>query len=147
MIARLAGMVSSSSLSIVRKNLRYRQLRQDSFDWIVQPEPALLKVNHGADRCDQLGHRGQAEDRIALHRRRAVEPEGADSVDVVDLTPLKMRLAGINAQLLEADRPRGRLFRAAVVASLSWNAAAYCRICSSKPWAADESPWPCRLHI
>ena len=38
------------------------------FDGIVEPNLAILEPNHGGGSGDRLGHRGDAENRIALHR-------------------------------------------------------------------------------
>jgi hypothetical protein len=65
------------------QDLPVRELRQEGVDGVVEPQRAFLDENHRRHRRDRLRHRGQAKNRIAPHRRRAVERQGADCVDVL----------------------------------------------------------------
>jgi hypothetical protein len=46
-----------------RRQSRYRTIRI-LFDRIIETEAALLDELHGRERCDRLGHRGDAEHRV-----------------------------------------------------------------------------------
>jgi hypothetical protein len=50
---------------------------------IVEPEPAFLDQDHGADRRDRLGRRREPEDCVSLHLHVAVEGHGADRLNVL----------------------------------------------------------------
>ena len=58
------------------------QLGQQPVHRLVQPEQAFLDQDHGRDRGDRLGHRRDAEDRVAPHRLLRVRGHRADRVDV-----------------------------------------------------------------
>ena len=77
-----------------------RQLRQQPLDRLVHREPAVLHQHQRGDRGDRLGHRGDAEDRVAAHRPLAVVVHRAERHD-----------AGVVA--LPPPARRGRAWRAA----------------------------------
>ena len=52
-----------------RQHLAVGQLGQPPVHRLVEPEPALLDQDHRRRGGDRLGHRGDAEDRVAPHRR------------------------------------------------------------------------------
>ena len=61
------------------------ELGQEIVDWILEPEPALLDEDQRADGGDRLGHRGDAEDAVALNRLIAAagQTAGEAHLDVV----------------------------------------------------------------
>ena len=65
------------------QDLAVGQLGQPFVDRIVEPELALLDEDHGADRRDRLGHRGEPEDRVPPHRHIAAEGHRADRLHVL----------------------------------------------------------------
>ena len=52
---------------------------------VVQPQPSLFEHHHDRDADHRLGHRGQAEDRVAPHRLSPFLVHGAGHVDVGNL--------------------------------------------------------------
>jgi hypothetical protein len=67
-----------------------RQLGQQPVHRVVEPQPAFLHQDHGRRGRDRLGHRGDAEDRVAPHRLAAVGPP-ADRLDVHLVPPAHQR--------------------------------------------------------
>jgi hypothetical protein len=84
-MARLAGTVSSSGLSTVRRTLRLLS-SGSHLDRVVEPEPALLDEGHGADGRDRLGGGGEPEERVPTHRDGAVEAHVADHLQMLPPT-------------------------------------------------------------
>ena len=64
------------------QHLPVGQLGQQPVHRLVQPEQAFLDQDHGRGRGDRLGHRRDAEDRVAAHRLLRVRGHRADRVDV-----------------------------------------------------------------
>ena len=58
------------------------ELGQQPIDRLVEAQRALLDQDHRRRGRDRLGHRGDAEDRVAAHRLAAAERLRADRVDV-----------------------------------------------------------------
>ncbi len=58
------------------------QLGQQPVHRLVEPQPALLHKDQGRDGRDRLGHGGDAEDRVALHRPPTVGRGAAERLDV-----------------------------------------------------------------
>jgi hypothetical protein len=88
-----------------------RELRQPFIDGIVQPEFALLDEDHRGDCSDRLRHRGQAEDRVAPHRCRAVERQPTDRINVLRTPPADERdetrqAATVDVALQDVVQPR-----------------------------------------
>jgi hypothetical protein len=55
--------------ALLHRHLLRREFRQVFRDRIIQQQPALLHQHHRGHRDNRLGHRVDAEDRIARHRR------------------------------------------------------------------------------
>lgn len=93
-----------------------RQFRQESINRIVEPQPAFFDENHRGDGSDRLRHRSQAEERIRLHSRRAIEAKRANGIDVLRTSPTDHRneagqLTAINMTeqgFVQPRQPRGR---------------------------------------
>ena len=72
----------------VEQNPHVRQLRQPLRHRVGQRELAFLGQAHGSGDSDGFGHRGDAEDRLALHRQTGVDVPVPERVDLQDLTGL-----------------------------------------------------------
>ena len=90
-IGRFAGTVSSSALSIVRRTLRFASSGSHSSTGSSSLSLHSSDEDHGGDGRDRLRHRSQAEDRVAPHRRAAVERQRADGVHMLLAAPADER--------------------------------------------------------
>jgi hypothetical protein len=64
------------------QDLAVGELRQPAVDRIVEPDLRLLDQNHRGYGGDRLGHRGDAEERVAPHRLAASGRLQADRIDM-----------------------------------------------------------------
>ena len=67
------------------------QLGQPPVDGIVQPQLCLLDEDHGGGGRDGLGHRSDAENGVAPHRRGGREVLPADRLHVNFVVPAQQR--------------------------------------------------------
>ena len=67
-IGRCAGTVSSSGRVDPRQHAPVGEFRQEPVDRIVEAQLASFDQNQRRNRGDRLGHRRDAEQRVALHR-------------------------------------------------------------------------------
>jgi hypothetical protein len=64
---------------------RRRQLGQPLHHRVVQRQPAFVDEHHGGGDGDGFGHRGDAEQGVALHRQLGFDVAVAELVDLQDL--------------------------------------------------------------
>jgi hypothetical protein len=71
----------------VFQDLHVLELGRPAGDRIIQIEFARFEQHQGRHRSDRLGHRGDAEEGVALHRRAALQVALARGVDPNNLAP------------------------------------------------------------
>jgi hypothetical protein len=81
-IGRFAGTVSFSGPSIRLRTLRSASSGQQPVHRFVEPDLAVLDQHHHRRGGERLGHRGDAEERVAGHRRRIAKRLGPQRQDV-----------------------------------------------------------------
>ena len=82
---QIEGRLTSRGIRLFDADLDILELGQVFCDRLVERDPAFLVEQHGRDLRDRLGHRVDAKNRIAGHRRVGFRIERADSLEISEL--------------------------------------------------------------